>query len=86
MVCRNCGKCCWYNLNGENKLCKYIKINDDNTTFCTIYKNRAGLVIDKQILVKDYMGVKGKNLVKNIVCGYRKDINRYIEGCTEPGI
>jgi uncharacterized cysteine cluster protein YcgN (CxxCxxCC family) len=87
----NCGKCCWYNLNStnskmlsEDKLCKYIKINDDNTTFCTIYENRIGTIIDKEILDYNYNNT-GNRLVKRIVCGYRKDEghNRYIEGCTE---
>lgn len=86
MSCSRCGKCCGYILDGENRICKYIRINDDNTTFCPIYANRIGTIIDSKIIIKDYRNMKGKNLVKKIICGYRKDDPRIIEGCTEKGL
>lgn len=79
-----CGQCCTYEIGNEIKRCKFLQGTIGKHTFCPIYENRIGIVIDKEILDYNYNNT-GKRLVKKIICGLRKDPghNRFVEGCTE---
>lgn len=82
MECKRCGRCCQYQLNGITKVCKYLIGTVGELTTCSIYSERVGTTIDRQILNRNYRNIKGSQIVKKIVCGYRKDNPVYYEGCT----
>ena len=43
--CLNCGQCCFYEIAGVKKKCKYL-VQLKSRTICRIYKNRLGVIID----------------------------------------
>jgi len=46
-VCKRCGQCCNYIIDGVQKKCRYLIELPDKTTLCRIYKHRLGKIIDK---------------------------------------
>ena len=54
-ICNRCGKCCYYELHGEIKKCKYLvhvgKSNEmtSKLTSCRIYPNNVGVEIDEGV-------------------------------------
>ena len=77
--CKRCGQCCQYQLNGITRICKYLIGTVGELTTCSIYSERIGTVIDRQVLNRTRTG---ELKVKKIVCGYRKNNPVYYEGCT----
>lgn len=51
-VCRKCGQCCFYKKNGILKRCKYLIQISKDWTYCRVYKNRVGIIIDDGFMCK----------------------------------
>ena len=64
-VCKRCGKCCHFIVDGKVLKCKYLR-KFKGTTFCRIYPNRLG------VLCLDGYDYK---------CIERKDSSWNYEGC-----
>jgi hypothetical protein len=47
--CKNCGLCCYYELNNKFKPCKHLKGNLGDT-YCAVYENRLFRKIDNKVL------------------------------------
>lgn len=73
--CLRCGKCCYGEVDEVLKPCPYLKIlkngneNGKGKTKCIIYKKRLGTIIYKD------------NNSNTKICGFRKDSDKFIEGC-----
>ena len=48
ILCKRCGQCCYYVLDGKTKKCKYLVVHK-HLTSCRIYRNRLDTKIDENI-------------------------------------
>ena len=69
ITCERCGRCCYMEVNGEMKKCRYLVLIG-NKSSCRIYNNRLGTKL----------GYKDKN-GNDYVCVERIKLKRVIEGC-----
>ena len=75
VICKRCGKCCYYYHNRNIKQCKYLKHLSNGKTSCEIYKNRLSIVLD----INDddtiiYCAKRNDNEVNYEGCPYNKKI------------
>jgi len=68
-VCKRCGKCCFYEVDGVIKApCRFLIFHKNGKTSCRIYANRLGTIVYRD-------GNKG------FICIDRKNDYRIIEDC-----
>ena len=63
IICRRCGQCCHYFIDGVKRVCKHLKRLPSGSFVCRIYPNRLGTLLDSYF--------DSDNVKKDIKCGLR---------------
>ena len=73
-VCKMCGACCHYMLDGKIKRCKFL-VKKGDRLMCRIYRNRIGTLIDKSKImgVKVYCGMREHLWINFPDCPFNKE-------------
>lgn len=46
LMCKRCGQCCYYYLDGKRKKCKFLIKLKSGKTLCRVYKTRINRILD----------------------------------------
>lgn len=79
-LCKRCGRCCHFKINGNIQRCRHLIILSDGLTKCRIYKKRNGAMIIRNPFRKCTTRDKNSHDFKDCPYNTNKPLLKVYEG------